>query len=499
MNKLETRTKKAFTLIIARLSNILIALGISATLSRVIIDKEVYGALQQLLMIYSMLSVIFAAGIPQSIFYFLPHYNDGERKGLLLQNIGLLFLQGLMLGLILFTLRNWASEAFHSPSLSNLFRVFALYPVFMLPTLSVEAVLMSYGHVLTFMIFSILSRTLTFLSLVMPIIFGLSIENSILIWDGAALILLIISLMLVFVPVRKAELIWNYGMLKKELKYSLPLAGAAILSSVIVYTDKVIVSKILGAFDYAIYANGAIELPLIGIITGSVQSVLMIDFSLKVKQGLHSEIINIWHRAVFKTALILLPFCGFLFFWAKDFIILLFSQRYTESYEIFRIYIWMVPVKIFTFSSILLPFGASLIFTEIILVNAFIAVAIIPALAYFFGMNGAALGTIIVFWLIFLYGIFRTSPQIKTTFTCFLPWGKISILLIAVIIFGGISKITISNVHIAKYISTPEMISALNLMFGFLIFIILYTIFLEKTKYFQIKTYGKQFFFKTGF
>lgn len=494
-----SRTKNSFILIIAKLSNILIALGISATLSRVIENKSLYGALQQILMMYSMLSVIFAAGIPQSGFYFLPRCEGGERKGLLLQNIVLLFLQGLVLGLLLFNLRNWLGNTFNSQYLPRLLQVFAIYPILMLPTLAVQGILITYNRVSTFMIFSIFSRVLTYLSLVVPVILGFSLENAIIIWDVAAFIILIVALELIFSPVWKEKMVWNYHMLKKELKYSLPLALAAMLSSIIVFTDKIVISKILGATVYAIYANGAIELPLIGAITGSVQSILMADFSLKSKSGLYDEIIKVWHRAIFKTSMILIPFCGFLFFWAHDFIILLYSQKYEASYEIFRIYIWMTPVRIFAFSTILLPIGATLLLTEINIVNAFIAIITIPVWAHYFGINGAAFGAIVVYWFIFFYGILRSSHKIKIRFGYFLPWKKLFILLTATVILGGISKVIETRINVSNYVDKPEIVSFANLSFGAIIFILLYMIFLEKMKYFSFINFSKQSFNKFGF
>jgi len=486
----KSRASKTFILIVARFSDVAIAVALSVTLSRLIDDKSAYGSIQQLLMLYSMLSVIFACGIPQSIYYFLPRYAGGLKKGFLIQNLGMLFLQGLLLGIILFNLRNWLGNNFNSPLLPNLLQVFAVYPVLMLPTLASEGVLITFGRVRTFMLFKVLSRGLTYLSLVIPVILKKSLYTAIIVWDISAFIIMLISIYLIMIHVWKEEFTWNHEMLKRELKYSIPLAIGAILSSIIVYTDRVVISKILGAANFAIYANGAIELPLIGIITGAVQSVLMADFSLKSQKGLNKEILSVWHRAVFKTSIILLPFWGFLFFWAKDFIILLFSQRYEESSQIFSIYLWMTPVKIFTFSSILLPLGASLLFTEINLVNALLAILIIPTMATYFGMKGAALGFIIVCWFVFFYGIIRSSNLLQISFKEFLPWKKILILSGAILSIGAISRFVINHIKLIDNNSfRPEFISFGNLCIGGLIFLFMYLIFLEGLKYFSIREY----------
>ena len=57
---------------------------------------------------------------------------------------------------------------------------------------------------------------------------------------------------------------------KEMVKFSLPLGMATMLGTISLQLDKVIVGTMCEPADFAAYALGAIEIPLIGIVTGSL-------------------------------------------------------------------------------------------------------------------------------------------------------------------------------------------------------------------------------------
>ncbi len=486
----QSRTGKAFLIAIGRSSNIIIAIALSAILSRIISDKEVYGAFQQILLLYSLFSIIFQAGLPQSVFYFLPKYEMNERKAFIFQNLGLLFIQGALMGLLIYFLRFWLGKILKSPHLPELLQVFALYPVFMLPTLCLEGILMIYGQVRNFMLFSILTRALTFGSVVLPLLTGFLLQEAMFFWVASAVIALLIALKMALTPVWRQKIKWHLRMLSEEVRYSLPLAGSAVMACIIYYTDRVAVSNLLGVADYAVYSNGAVEPPLVAILVGSVQTVLMAEFSLKVKQGQHGQILEIWHRAVFKTALLLLPFWGFLFPWAREVVVFLFSSRYEASAQVFSVYVWLLPAKIVAFTIILIPWGASAAALQVNLVSAVLAVIIIPLLTKFLGMQGAALGYVLVYWIIFGYGTVKAARIMNVRVRDFCPWGKIAIIMTAALLIGFFSKAVGGLGQFDNYFAVREIGLLCQLAIGGLIFSLTYLVFLEVMQYFSVINYG---------
>ena len=122
------RTSKAFLLAAARMANILLGLALAATLSR-LLDKPVYGAFQQVVLIYMLTSTAFVVGLPQSVFYFLPRYQGTDRKTFAFGTLLLLAGQGGLISLGLYFGADIIGRFLNSPLLPAMLRACALHPV----------------------------------------------------------------------------------------------------------------------------------------------------------------------------------------------------------------------------------------------------------------------------------------------------------------------------------------------------------------------------------
>jgi FkbM family methyltransferase len=98
--------------------------------------------------------------------------------------------------------------------------------------------------------------------------------------------------------------------------------------------------------EYAIYAVGCFELPLIGMLSEAVTSVLIPRMSEWQSQNRQSEMIELTTRAMKKLALVYFPLFIFLFITAYDFITTLFTDSYAASVPIFQINITLLPFMV---------------------------------------------------------------------------------------------------------------------------------------------------------
>src|SRR5205814_625435 len=94
---------------------------------------------------------------------------------------------------------------------------------------------------------------------------------------------------------------------RKQVRFSVPLGLATLIGTVSLSLDQVLVAAACAPAAFAVYVNGAMEIPLIGMVTGSVTPVLMVDYARLYREGRLSEIIALIHRAMVKCALILFP------------------------------------------------------------------------------------------------------------------------------------------------------------------------------------------------
>ncbi|MBK7802279.1 MAG: oligosaccharide flippase family protein [Chloracidobacterium sp.] len=98
--------------------------------------------------------------------------------------------------------------------------------------------------------------------------------------------------------------------------------------------------------EYAIYAYGCFEVPLIAMLAESVTAVLIPRMNTLQVVGDKEEMIRLTARAMQKLAFFYFPIYAFLLITAQTFIITLFTTNYQQSASIFVINITILPFSI---------------------------------------------------------------------------------------------------------------------------------------------------------
>ena len=78
-----SRTSKAILLAVSQVLNMGLGMVLSSGLAWTLTDRSLYGAFQQILLIYSVLAGPLAVGLPDAVYYFLPRLDPSRRKGFL--------------------------------------------------------------------------------------------------------------------------------------------------------------------------------------------------------------------------------------------------------------------------------------------------------------------------------------------------------------------------------------------------------------------------------
>jgi O-antigen/teichoic acid export membrane protein len=135
-------------------------------------------------------------------------------------------------------------------------------------------------------------------------------------------------------------------MLREQLAYALPLGAAGVL--MIVQTDlhNYFVSNHFGPALFAVYSIGTLQLPLMGLLQEATNSVLIRRVSLLEKQKEYREIVLLVARAARKLAAVYFPVYVFLMVAGREFIRVLFTARFAESWPIFAVNLTLLPLGI---------------------------------------------------------------------------------------------------------------------------------------------------------
>lgn len=427
-NKTFTAAILAFAKMMALVSN----LAIAATLSRVL-PKSTYGTFCQILVIYAMSNAIFVSGLTQSVYYFLPRIEPYQHRGFVLQSMLILAGFGFSICLFLFFGADMIGRWWNNDQLPVFLRNYALYPVFILPVMISESVLMFFNRVYTVFLFNFISATFTFFVVAVPVLLGYSILFSIHCWIFYAFLQLLVAASLVFRTVKSPRFELQSVLFWEQCKYFMPLALAAILGVAASYIDRILVTIKGNSELFAVYFNGAFELPLIGVIGSAVTVTVLSLMSRYAKEQKYEEFIGLWHRSQTKVALILFPIWTFFLFFAHDAIVLLFSKSYVQSIIIFQFYLCLIPARLCPFNRIVVPLNKNWMYVVGHIVQFIVGLISCFILFSFFGIIGVAGGIVIsiyanVFFMaigcsrvlrIPLYKIWSLKPLIVYFLTAF--------------------------------------------------------------------------------
>jgi len=393
-----SRTFKAFILASGQFLTTCTGIVALAILSRMF-SKAEYATYRQTLLAYKAVAPILILAMPQALYFFLPGETRRPR-GVLLENLLLLGSMGAIFGLfIVCGGGDLLARRFHNPSLRETMPALAPYALFMLPMASLIPCLMSRDRVREITIYNVSSRVVA-LAIVLAAVF---------IWRTplAAVLGTVIGAGILLIPAL-GLMLWSVGDgggyptlqgVARQVKYSVPLGLAGIIAMLGLALDKVVVSAMCAPEEFAIYSNGAVEVPVVGVVTGAVTSVIFPEIVALRKSGRAQEALDLWRRAAQKTSLIIVPtMCGLMFV-AGDLMTAVFSGKYAASALAFRLYLLLLPLRIVTWGvPIMAAHRGGLILIKVI-VGFSLNVALSIVLVWRMGYLGAILGTLLSIYL----------------------------------------------------------------------------------------------------
>ena len=350
---------QALWLFISQCNSLALVIVSAAVLSRYFTKSE-YGTYKQVMYVYATLHTVFVAGLPGIFSYFIPRLSDGQGKTLVNRFTLVLGFLGALFSIVLFFGAPLIAQALKNPELTDGLKIFALVPLFTLPTLGVEGIYTALRKTNQVAFYQIVSKSFNLLCVIAPVfLLGGSYKTAIAGWTVASLLIFIFALWMKSRPYVsiKPELIPN--MYKSVFGYSLPLMGASIVGMFLHAANQFFVSRYYGTVIFAEFSNGYISVPFIGMIAGSVKNVLTPLFSKANFEGNIQHILLTYKNSVVKVADIVFPLLLFCMFFAKDIMIVLYGNQYAVSTIYFQIAILKEICEVLPYLAILLAFGKS--------------------------------------------------------------------------------------------------------------------------------------------
>lgn len=426
---LKSRAVKAAVLALGQFTAMCTAILIGAVLTRVFSETQ-YAVYQKTFLAFNIVVPLLTFGIPLALYYFIPRRKDASRA-VVTEN--LLILSAGAIGFSLFILlggNEVMARQFQNPALASSLMWLVPFAFFELYSRSVGPCLMAHDQAHLVAIYNVVTRLFVMILGISAAFLFATTTAVIVAMVIAAGIRLLIGFALMWQATRGTRGAPTMSGVTEQLRYGIPLGIAGVFGTLTLTMDKFIVASLCSNVDFAIYAVGAFEIPLVGIITGSVTAVLLADLSTMFTENKKGEAVGMWGRAAEKVAMLLFPVMVGLFVIAPEVITLLFSEKYAKSVLPFRLYLLLVPMRIVNYGSMIMSAGRS----KLILLRAAVAFALNIVLSIVLtrslGYVGAIIATILVSYLWSVpFNLIVISRLWSTPVSRLLPWGRLAATL----------------------------------------------------------------------
>jgi O-antigen/teichoic acid export membrane protein len=359
-----------------------------------LLSRAEVGAYQQLLLIYAIASPLLIGGIPAALLYFMPRAGSSEEKrdwvGDAYATLAALGLVG-ALGTVLF--RNQIADALTNPGLADALVLYAPFIFFSFVNAVGPSALIASGRARTSAILSVVNAGIWLLAVVVTAAAWGTVEGIAAAISVVAGIMSLVSLVVVLRAVGRPRAFAPAERGRKLLGYGVPLAVTGALSMLGFQLDRLVVAHNFSPQRFAIYAVGAIEVPIAILVRQSMNAVLVPALSGRHAAGDLPAMAELWRGSMRKAGLVMLPMMVLLLVMAPELMRVAFGEKYEQSADIFRIYLALIPVSLASWG--VLPMASGRPGTNVggaitmLVVNGGLAIALVGPL----GIYGPAIAT----------------------------------------------------------------------------------------------------------
>jgi O-antigen/teichoic acid export membrane protein len=409
-------TRRTLILVICRVLNFGIIVLLSPMIMVRIFDVNAYGQYREFVLYYMLISGVVCFSVMSSLIYFIPKFPDRERQSVTHTALMLLILGSIgAAGTWLFgdVIRAHTSIDFVLPLVVHVFLIINLeyYESYALGKKRTDLVLYystarAVVRMATIVIVAWLTRD------VIKVIWSLVAV------EGAKCVFTLAATGRLFTTRLDADL------LKRQLRYVVPLGTATALNRTNLQLSKLVISAKMGAGNLALYTIGAYQVPIINIVRSSIMDVLFPEMTQSDEAGR----MLLWKRATVVLCFIILPVFTVFLWYARTVIETLFTPEYLPAVPIFRIYLSMMLLQCFDLASPLRAINRNVHFILGSVLSIVGNVSLILALFGLIGIVAPAIAYVAGETLFTIYLAWHVMRIYRIGFSRLAMWRKIGLI-----------------------------------------------------------------------
>jgi O-antigen/teichoic acid export membrane protein len=379
-------TKQSLLLSLGRSSASMARLLVNLGVARLFGERlEIAAEYQNLWLVFNSTYMLFIFSLPSVLFYFHPRLDAPGRRYLMSLVHQILLVLGAGYGAMMWLGAPWLADFYHmSPAAVGHLRVFAVYSFAMVGSAAMESTFNLLGRFKLLAVWMSV-ESLLFLALALgPLVAGAhpQLAQTPAAWLGAlwpalsteaasirAVCWLLSGMALlkwaVFqgVLARYPDMAWHpvrfdSTRVKPLMSYALPITATTLVAYLAMYMDKNIVAAWFT--DKSIYAKfqaGALEVPFVSVLVGSVSVVMLPHLSRLQHEGKLAEMADLLAEGVEKVAWLVFPIFTLLMVLADPLYVTFWGPAYAEAALPFRLYLLLFPMRLMFYGQVLNNLG----------------------------------------------------------------------------------------------------------------------------------------------
>jgi O-antigen/teichoic acid export membrane protein len=378
-------TKRAAWLASARVLAFAMTLPFPLVLVRTLSQSD-FGLYKQVFQILLTVLALAGLGVNMSVLYFLPR-NPDKKPQIAFNVLAFYAVLGSVVALLFAVYPGAVTLIFKGDGLVPHMPLLGLAILLWLLATVLEVVAIADNDIRSASIFILVSQlTKSALMMLAAVLFG-SVHAVVV----AAVLQGVLQCAIMFGYLRKRYgRFWSafdWPLFKAQLANALPFGIGGLAYATQGDLHNYFVSHYFDPDQFAIYAVGCFQLPLLGMLLDSVISVLLPEVARREAAADYQGIIQLWAAAIRKLALFFIPVYMLLFVVRHEFITVLFTKNYSAAAPIFAINLLNILLYICVPTSILRSFD------ELKFLRLKLSLLIIPlgAIALYFGIHSAGL------------------------------------------------------------------------------------------------------------
>lgn len=430
-----------------------------------VFSENLLGTYKHIMLIANMLTAICILGIPTTISYFYNSYSKEEKNKFLGNTIVLLSIISIITSIAIIILKNPLSSILNNHQILDFINLIVIYIDIMVVSSFLENLFISSDNSVGLGKIYILYIICNFIMMIISV----TVFKSLYLLIFSMMIIEVIRTIVMYLYIKHKEkfvLKTDLSMMCTQIKFALPLGVVALIQNLNMYIDKIFISNRYEPDKFAAFANAATDIPLVGIVTVSIASVILPKMSQVYRQNKDfNTVLDIWKDSCSKTSVIMFPIFWITMLFSVGYIEFIFSEKYIiESTPIFVIYLMKFPLYCTVFGNILIVLGKQKYIMYNSIVGIILNIILNIVLINIIGMKGPALSTVIVQYIVVYLQLRQISKSTSVPISRLMPYKE----LLLIFIIPGLIAIPLSI--ISGILGIPQWISLI--VMGGLIYIL---------------------------